>query len=256
VPGRRSAKGKYDDLMIKFRAPIVLLLYVVAFLFPAIASLLATHIGLGYATFGALIFIGIISLVVAICGFVFFKKTFRTQSVALFIFLILVLLFSFWWSTQPLGGPNGASLPCVSLSSVECLSPTMSTSGALSFTFSQNTRAPMYNVQLACAATANRAGMPNPIYAFEWLGTGNVSSTPAIGLQMNSTVQSGQAIQIRNLPCYIGTNSSAAPLFGSQPTGTPFSGSIWLNYTTNIGPVSKGNPWISQKMATITVKVA
>ncbi|MGC9205412.1 MAG: hypothetical protein ACP5FN_04040, partial [Candidatus Micrarchaeia archaeon] len=148
----------------------------------------------------------------------------------LIIAVVLGALFS-------LGVFNGASLlgtSCVAGSGYLCQNPVLSTSGQLTFTFGQNTGAMMYNAIISVSpqsAATVASGFP---------AGGNFAQATAI-----STLASGQTVPIS-------VTLTTPTLLSSDTIGTPFTGYIWLNYSTTSGGVAN----IVAKVATITVKVS
>ena len=144
----------------------------------------------------------------------------------LIIAVVLGALFS-------LGVFSGSSLigtSCVAAPGYYCQSPVLSTSGTLTFTFGQNTGSTMYSATLYVAPQ----GSPVHNYGFP-----TQVASDAIG-----TLNSGQTVPV---------SVSLSGIIGSSPAiGTPFSGYVWLNYSSTSG----GTPSISAKVATIIVKVS
>ncbi len=173
----------------------------------------------------------------------------------LIIAIVLGVLYYLGVFTQV--GSLGTS--CIASAGYLCQNPSMASNGVLSFTLGQSTGAAQYNIGLACASTANSAGLP-------YLGTysGNAFYYPNSAGVAASTVYlsanaislvSGQSQPITNLPC-IGSVGGAAVsgLFNPGAIGATFTGSIWYNYTSTSGAASASNPWLTVKMATITIK--
>ncbi|MFI5412926.1 MAG: hypothetical protein ACHQX1_03470, partial [Candidatus Micrarchaeales archaeon] len=69
------------------------------------------------------------------------------------------------------------------------------------------------------------------------------------------TLASGQTIAVSQLPCFGTTGLQLANGGTAATIGAPFSGFLWLNYTTASGIPGGTNPWYTVKAATITVKV-
>ena len=191
-------------------------------------------------------------------------KQFRLQSAMeylltygwalLIIAIVLAALFQ-------LGIFNGSTLlgtSCVAAPGFLCSNPVLLTTGNVAFTIGQTTGSTLYNVALGCAATSLGNGLPNPSGAVVMLApSGGVMSTntmspanTAVGLGQSLT--SGQTLSISGLPCF-GTTGTALP--AGSAIGTAFSGRIWLNYTSLVGPVSVANPMLTQKIASLTIRV-
>jgi hypothetical protein len=171
----------------------------------------------------------------------------------LIIAVVLVALFS-------LGVFSGSSLlgtSCVASPGYLCSSPTLLTTGGLSFTFGQNTGTQIYNIEMACTATSTSSGYPNPITAWQVI-SGN-AAIAGTGVAINNanvanalTLVSGQTQAINSLPCYSSTGTSLS----GATIGTTFSGFIWLNYTTSAcAPPGTPCTWYTVKAATATLKV-
>ncbi len=163
----------------------------------------------------------------------------------LIIAVIILALFQLGiFSASALSGNS-----CIAASGFLCQNPTLVTSGTLTFTFSQSSGSSFYNVQLACAATAQSTGLPNPITAFN-----SISATGAVLIPSSTgnTLTSGQSLTVASLPCY---TSTGAQLSGAA-IGSAYSGFIWVNYTAGGAPESLAtNPWLTQKIATLKSKV-
>lgn len=153
-----------------------------------------------------------------------------------FILVFFIMLF-IGYPFNP-GGSNIGGTICPSSSPFVCLgpgsagAPVLTTMGNLQFTFGQSSGYTYYNAELSCLSTSN-----------------SLSSDPSAGATLytpliNTTLISGQTIQISNLTCY----GQSGPI-GKQPKGTPFTVVIWLNYSTSPGVVA------SARVATVTLKV-
>jgi hypothetical protein len=164
------------------------------------------------------------------------------------ILIIAVVLGSLF----QLGVFNSASLTgisCTASPGYLCRSPTMVTTGLVSFTFGQSTAYPLYNFQLACAASADSSGTPNPLTAFNSISS-NGAALPSSSV--GNTLANGQSLVISSLPCY----SSSGAQLGTQSIGSSFSGYIWVNYTNGAGAANSGsNPWRTVKAIVLKTKV-
>lgn len=138
---------------------------------------------------------------------------------------------------------------CTASSGYLCQNPTLDTTGLIVFDFGQFNGAPFYNVQLACTATSNTLGLPNPITAFNSISSSGVA-LPASNT--GNTLSNGQRITISSLPCY----NAAGVQLGASTIGASFSGYIWVNYTSGSGAASQAtNPWHTTKAATLRTRV-
>ncbi len=164
------------------------------------------------------------------------------------ILIIAVILGSlFQLGVFSAGSLTGNS--CIALSGFLCLSPTLVTSGAISFIFGEQTGAPLYNVEFACAGAAASTGLPNPLTAFNSISATGSVLPPS---QTGNTIVNGQTMTISSLPCYASSGSA----LGSSPIGSQFSGYIWVNYTSSSAAENPAtNPWLTVKAITLRIKV-
>jgi hypothetical protein len=145
-------------------------------------------------------------------------------------------------------GSTTTGTACLSSMGFLCKTPQLITDGTLTFNFGQNTGSTLYNLELACAASANTLG-PYPITAFNSIASTGFS-LPASNT--GNTVTNGQTMVVSELPCYTNTGT---PL-SSPAMGTNFSGYIWVNYTTGSAAASLAtNPWHTIKAMTIKAVV-
>ena len=115
---------------------------------------------------------------------------------------------------------------CLATPGYLCSSPVFAISNSLqpdnllSFTFKQDTGQTLYNVQFACAASANSlTGMPN---------ARNVANSGFKSFTGINAIASGSSVDVQGLQCY---DANGNPL-SNLPIGSAFGGSIWINYTT------------------------
>lgn len=173
----------------------------------------------------------------------------------LIIAVVLGALFS-------LGVFNTGSLlgtSCIAAPGFLCQNPVLGTTGNLVMTIGQSTGSAFYNVGLGCAATATSAGLPNPTTALVQANTiGAANTLPANQANANAaltgtimTLVSGQTISISGFKCYDTTGTALS----APAIGTTFSGGIWMNYTLSSGASSGSNPMLTQKIASVTLKV-
>ncbi len=146
----------------------------------------------------------------------------------------------------------GSGTTCIAAPGFLCQAPTLATNGNLSFSFGESTGSSMYNIGLGCVATSNNYGHPNPGNAVVLLNTyGEATSEVASSLNTTSFyMNSGSEDFISNLKCF---GASGSPI-SSITQGSTFTGSLFLNYTTNSSAPSSTNPWLSVKVATLTLK--
>ncbi len=137
---------------------------------------------------------------------------------------------------------------CMSSSGYLCKNQQLLTDGTLTFNFGQVTGSSLYNMQLACAASA-ASGVPNPITAFRSIASNGAVLAPS---STGNTLTNGQILTISSLPCYA---SNGLPL-GNPALGTGFSGYVWVNYTLASSAASAAsNPWHTAKAITIKTSV-
>ncbi|MDE1850221.1 MAG: hypothetical protein KGH54_00295 [Candidatus Micrarchaeota archaeon] len=173
----------------------------------------------------------------------------------LIIAVVLGALFS-------LGIFNSGSLlgtSCVAAPGFLCQNPVLGTNGNLSVTIGQSTGSTFYNIGLGCASTATAAGLPNPTGSLVQIATSGAANTlPANQANANAALTasilqqvSGQTTSISALKCF-GTNANAIT---GPSIGTTFSGGLWMNYTISSGAAGGSNPMLTQKIASLTLKV-
>ncbi|MFP3215444.1 MAG: hypothetical protein RXR32_02760, partial [Candidatus Micrarchaeota archaeon] len=141
------------------------------------------------------------------------------------IAVVLGALFS-------LGVFSGSSLlgtSCIASPGYYCQNPVLSTSGALTFSFGQNTGATVYNAIIYVEPqSASPSSSGYPFFS---------NNTYSIG-----TFASGQIVSV---------STSIAGFSGS--IGTPFTGYVWLAYN---GVSNSGQANLLAKVATIVVKAS
>lgn len=174
-----------------------------------------------------------------------------------FIFLVVAVLVFLFAGLTP--AYAGAQLGCSCLPVVGflCQYVTLSTGGNLSVTFGQNQGTTFYNVAMACAATTQPSGYPNPPNSITLLYA-NGSATNMVATASNTpsklNVTSGQTIAVSRLRCY-GTNGLPIATTGAPLTlGSAFAGALYVNYTSSPGVVSASNPWFTVRVGTVVVK--
>ncbi len=191
----------------------------------------------------------------------------------LIIAVVLAALFSLGVFTNP-----GLGIACIASPGYTCQSVTLAQTGtinvSLSFTFGQASGSTIYNVGMACSATASAGGLPNPttnsvatqntiVYLTPTGAATQNGLNPSVGVTSPLTLISGATLRVSKLLCY----SSAADSNGAvglaltpttAPIGTSFSGGIYMNYTLSpTAPTTGGgtNPVYTVRIATFTAKV-
>ncbi len=200
----------------------------------------------------------------------------------LIIAVVLAALFSLGVFTNP-----GLGTSCIAAPGYTCTGLSLAKTGtsnvSLSLTFGQSTGQSIYNVGMACSATASSGGLPDPA-SNTAVATGDtpaltqntivyLSSTGAAtsnGLAGGPatvvgplTLINGATITVSKLLCY----NSAADATGNvglaltpttAPIGSSFAGGIYMNYTLSASaPTAAGgtNPLYTVRVATFTAKV-
>lgn len=174
--------------------------------------------------------------------------------VGIWIFVAFVYLLtplSPFCTTTPLSGPVCASAP-----GFLCQNPTLSQNGTLSFMFGMElSNQKYYNIQMACAATANTGGYPNNAQALVNINPSGIAKGNIPGDSNNIALASGETVLVSNLLCYGSTGLPLGSISNPASIGSPFSGFIWLDYTNSSGIPNSINPWQTQKIAIVLVKV-
>ncbi len=173
----------------------------------------------------------------SIKGVVVMSKKTKAQSAMEYLMtygwaiLIIAVVLGALFSLGVFSGTSLMGTSCIASPGYYCQNPTLSAkNNQLTFTFGQNTGTTIYNAVLYVApqgSAVNNYGFPTQV----------VSNS--IG-----TLYSGQTVT----PIFYSISSLVG---GTLSIGTPFTGYVWLNYsTTSNGPTS------SAKVATITVKAS
>ncbi len=199
-----------------------------------------------------------------------------TYGWALLVVLILILaLFGIGLFTAPTSGSNCAATEDYSCSQL-VLAKAGSDNISLSFVFGQNTGAPIFNIGMACSASATAGGLPNPAsntFAAQntivYLNSNGIATANGIAGGVGAVVDpldmaSGATITVSDLMCY----DAAADAGGAvglaitpttAPVGSLFTGTIYMNYTVNGGAptvASGSNPIYTVPVASITTRIA
>ena len=145
------------------------------------------------------------------------------------------------------------SYACVAAPGFLCTSPAFAATGNLSVVLGQSTGETMYNVGIGCAASSLPNGLPNPQSAIDYLSSsGSATPIPMGPIPGMLSLASGQTVSVSGLKCF----GASGQALSSLAAGTEFSGGIWLNYTLNSSAPGPSNPLLTQKISSVTVKVA
>jgi len=165
-------------------------------------------------------------------------KKFKAQSAMEYLMtygwaiLIIAVVLGALFSLGVFSGSSLLGTSCIASSGFLCQNPLLSTSGTLTATIGQENGYTAYNAYFYISPQSsgvNSVGFPTTV--------SQCTSPPA-----GTNLVSGQEVTI----------SCPNVLPSPSPIGTPFSGYIWLNYSSTSG----GPATISQKVATVIVKVS
>jgi len=165
-------------------------------------------------------------------------KKFKAQSAMEYLMtygwaiLIIAVVLGALFSLGVFSGSSLLGTSCVASPGYYCQNPVLSTSGALTFSFGQNTGATVYNAIIYVEPQSQSPGSSAPFFSSNYT---TIGTYPALA--------SGQTV----------TPSIAISGFSGKPIGTPFSGYIWLSYNSSS---STGTSNLVAKVATIIVKVS
>ncbi len=175
---------------------------------------------------------------------------------------------------------QGSGTSCIAATGYTCtglaLAKTSATKVNLSFTFGENTGQPIYNIGMACSATATPGGLPNPTTnsiatqnTIVYLTSGGAATHNGIAGGIVAVVNplglaNDGKVTVTNLICYSASSDSKgaqglALTANTAPIGTTFSGGIYMNYTTlQTTPTAAGgtNPIYTVKIASFSTKVS
>jgi hypothetical protein len=163
-------------------------------------------------------------------------KRFKAQSAMEYLMtygwaiLIIAVVLGALFSLGVFSGSSLLGTSCIATPGYLCQNPVLSPTGTLTLTIGQSTGVTEYNAIFFVSPQSsglNSVGFPK---------------TFSIGSPSGNNLASGQTISL-SFPGVV-SNPSAV--------GTPFSGYIWLNYSSTSG----GPATISQKIATVIVKVS
>jgi len=164
-------------------------------------------------------------------------KRFKAQSAMEYLMtygwaiLIIAVVLGALFSLGVFSGSSLLGTSCIATTGFLCQNPLLSTSGTLTATIGQENGYTAYNAYFYVSPQSSGVGTTG----FPTTVSPCTSPTPGTDLV------SGQTVTI------------SCPTGLSSPTiGTPFSGYIWLNYSSTSG----GPATISQKVATVIVKVS
>ena len=145
--------------------------------------------------------------------------------------LIIAVVLGALFSLGVFGGSSLLGTSCVASPGYYCQNPVLSASGALTFSFGQNTGATEYNaiIYVEPQSQSPSSSLPSFFSGTNFTSVGNLTS----GQTINPTISiSG---------------------FNGKPIGTPFTGYVWLVYNS-MSPSGQAN--LISKVATIVVKVS
>ena len=166
-------------------------------------------------------------------------KKFKAQSAMEYLMtygwaiLIIAVVLGALFSLGVFSGSSLLGTSCVASPGYYCQNPVLSASGALTFSFGQNTGATEYNAIIYVEPESQSpVSSSAPFFPSNYTPIGTYS-TLASGQTINPTISiSG---------------------FSGKPIGTPFTGYVWLSYN---GSSSSGTSNLLAKVATIIVKVS
>lgn len=230
---------------------IIMLAILLLFINPLIALLLICQTGTIWLS-GIVIAVALnIAIMVLVYKYVIHEKVRLGVTISFGILVLLEVFFLSAFSFCP-----AVSSPCIAEPGFLCQRPVLGTNGNLSFTFGESTGvAKIYNVGMACTATQNRTGLPNPPIAMVYLSPNGTATTalangPGVGAL---NLLSGEMITVTGLKCF----GSIVPIeaLTNLTIGSSYTGLLWINYTTNKGMPGPSNPIMTTRFATIYVKV-
>jgi len=150
--------------------------------------------------------------------------------------LIIAVVLGALFSLGVFSGSSMLGTSCIASPGYYCQNPVLSTSGALTFSFGQNTGATEYNAIIWVANQSTTPTTSSPFFTTKSF-VGNYSYSSPSGLA------SGQTITV----------SILLPGYSSAAIGTPFSGYVWLAYNSMS---ASGQANLLAKVATIVVKAS
>jgi hypothetical protein len=151
----------------------------------------------------------------------------------LIIAVVLGVLFTL--NVFSLGSQLGTS--CIGQPGYSCSVPAISSNGVLSFTLGLGTGYNIYNVVASCissASTLTAGTTPFNVIGGTALAANGVAIGPSVTAITYATstnsIATSSTVLFSGIQCYSGSSGStpATP----TPIGTPFTGTIWLGYTT------------------------
>jgi len=152
--------------------------------------------------------------------------------------LIIAVVLGALFSLGVFSGTSLLGTSCIASPGFLCQNPVLSASGALTFSFGQNTGATVYNAIIWVANQSTTPG-PSPTFFTAKSFVGNMSTYSSY----QNGLTSGQTITV----------SISLPGYKGAAIGTPFSGYVWLAYNST-SPSGQAN--LLAKVATIIVKVS
>ncbi|MDE1825493.1 MAG: hypothetical protein KGH61_01480 [Candidatus Micrarchaeota archaeon] len=191
-------------------------------------------------------------------------KMFKLQSAMEYLMtygwaiLIIAIVLGALFGLGILNGNAFLITSCLPQPGFLCQTPTLNTQGNLSFSLGQSTGSTVYNIAVGCATGATSIGLPSNglVYMYS-----NGLATPWLANVANAGLASGNALSLTSgsqqtlsgIKCF--TANPVNALTGPS-IGTAYSGTVWVNYTLSNGAVSTSNPFVTQKMATVSLKVS
>jgi len=168
-------------------------------------------------------------------------KKFKAQSAMEYLMtygwaiLIIAVVLGALFSLGVFSGSSLLGTSCIASPGYYCQNPVLSASGALTFSFGQNTGATEYNAIIYVEPQSF-----SPVSSsYPSFGASDTNHTAPNTL----TLASGQTIN----------PTITISGFSSKPIGTPFTGYVWLSYN---GSSPTGTSNLLAKVATIIVKVS
>jgi hypothetical protein len=190
--------------------------------------------------------------------------------------LIIAVVLGALFSLGVFSSTSLIGTACVATPGYLCQTPILShATGGLSFVFGQSTGATLYNISIACSATANSLGYPQIPLGLTSAATapGNVIFNPTVltygfsaiggdGLASNdwtagNSMSSGQTLQVSGISCFTNTGvdltSGSGATSNAPAVGAGYVGSLWVAYNTAANNLKVDS---FAKFATITVKAS
>jgi hypothetical protein len=172
--------------------------------------------------------------------------------------LIIAVVLAALYSLGIFTGSSLAGASCIASPGYYCQNIALNSAGLLSFTFGQNTGTQIYNIQLACGATATTGGEPGNSAGWSFILSNGLAVNTINNANLNNGIDlaTAETVQVVGLQCYGPTNAAIA----NGVIGTTYSGYVWLNYTsiacfTLPCNTLNGDPWYTTKPLSLTTKI-